>query len=219
MSKGATVKQLVHNAEDALGKFEYEQAEGFLRKALEVDQHDTKVMDMLADVLMELGNLEPAKDISLYSLLSFLIILFYSFSPPSPLSVYPLITSICFDISYFLKRSIEIAPDTDFEKYMSLGQLLPGNEAISCYKRGIEVMLAHRRQTSFAASAPPSATNPTQIDQQLCEAFCAIAELFLTDSCFEDNAEEECGKFIDAALYHNPSSPEVKYLFEYSTSY
>lgn len=93
---------------------------------------------------------------------------------------------------------------------MNLGQILSGNEAVSCYKRGVEVMLIHKRNQP----ADPNPLTPTisPIDQQLCQAFCALAELYLTDACYDDNAELECEKFLQAALQHNPLSAEAMYL-------
>lgn len=114
-----------------------------------------------------------------------------------------------------LTKSIQIAPEIDFEKYMNLAQILVGAEAISCYKRGIEVMLAHKRNHPSVPNVPtPPSTFvvPPMVDQQLCHAYCAIAELYMTDSCFDDDAEKECEKSLNAALHHNPLSADTYYI-------
>eukprot|EP00026_Physarum_polycephalum_P011008 Phypoly_transcript_11199.p1 GENE.Phypoly_transcript_11199~~Phypoly_transcript_11199.p1 ORF type:complete len:375 (+),score=105.85 Phypoly_transcript_11199:79-1125(+) len=115
-----------------------------------------------------------------------------------------------------LTRSIQIAPDKDFEKYMVLAHLLPGTDAISCYKRGIEAMLVARRTqpppAPYVPIPPSTLVIPPMIEQQLCHAFCALSELYMTDACYDDNAETECERCLTAALTHNPHSAEAYYL-------
>jgi tetratricopeptide (TPR) repeat protein len=96
---------------------------------------------------------------------------------------------------------------------MVLAQILSGADSISCYKRGIEAMLVARR----TQPQPPTISSstliiPPMIEQQLCHAFCALSELYMTDSCYDDNAESECERFLDAALTHNPHSAEAYYI-------
>jgi hypothetical protein len=43
-----------------------------------------------------------------------------------------------------LSRSVELAPNEGFSKYMNLGQLLEAEEAVQCFETGIKHMLAHR---------------------------------------------------------------------------
>lgn len=43
---------------------------------------------------------------------------------------------------------------------------------------------------------------------QLCGAYCSVAELYLTDLCFEENAENDCESALQAALQlDTPTSP------------
>lgn len=44
---------------------------------------------------------------------------------------------------------------------------------------------------------------------QICSAQCSIAELYLTDLCFEDDAEARCQAALDEALAMDQGSPEV----------
>ena len=37
-------------------------------------------------------------------------------------------------------RAIEVAPDTDHSKYMYMGQLMTGADAIAYFEKGIEIM-------------------------------------------------------------------------------
>jgi len=47
--------------------------------------------------------------------------------------------------------------------------------------------------------------------RQLCGAYCSVAELYLTDLCFEPNAEKDCESALDAALLLDDpqSSPDA----------
>lgn len=101
---------------------------------------------------------------------------------------------------------------------MVLAQILAGPDAIACYKRGIEAMLVARRTQPPPPPpphilTPPSAfVIPPMIEQQLCHAFCGLSELYMTDACYDDNAETECERCLTAALTHNPHSAEAYFL-------
>ncbi|EFA86424.1 hypothetical protein PPL_00216 [Heterostelium album PN500] len=46
------------------------------------------------------------------------------------------------------------------------------------------------------------------LKDQICSALCSLSELYLTDECFDDNAEIECEKHILRAIEYAPTSPE-----------
>jgi tetratricopeptide (TPR) repeat protein len=45
--------------------------------------------------------------------------------------------------------------------------------------------------------------------QQLISAYCSVAEIFMTDECFDPNAEQECGNALQAALKIDPNNYEA----------
>jgi hypothetical protein len=45
-------------------------------------------------------------------------------------------------------RSIELAPNENFTKYMNLGQILQGKEALAAYTKGLELMTNERQRLS-----------------------------------------------------------------------
>ncbi|CEO94599.1 unnamed protein product (mitochondrion) [Plasmodiophora brassicae] len=91
-----------------------------------------------------------------------------------------------------LRRSIDLYPNSNANKYMSLAQLLSGREALGLYERGIQLMLSgiDRDDSSVAA------------------AYSAIAELFMTDLCDEDNAESNCEAAVEAAVNVRSDCPD-----------
>lgn len=44
--------------------------------------------------------------------------------------------------THLLLRSIQLAPEQGHEKYMYLGQLREGKDALQCYQKGVELMHA-----------------------------------------------------------------------------
>jgi len=100
------------------------------------------------------------------------------------------------------KISIQLAPNVGHEKYMSLAGMLSGQQAIALYQKGIEILLSQRQ----------SIQDPTlqkEAISQLISGFCAIAEIYLTDECYNPNAELVCEKVLTEALNTDPQSTEA----------
>ncbi|GBF92334.1 hypothetical protein Rsub_05536 [Raphidocelis subcapitata] len=97
-----------------------------------------------------------------------------------------------------LRSAVEASPDDGFEKYMYLGQLLEGEEALAATRRGVEVL-------SAAADAAPRAA---ELRRQLCSALCSLAEM--TMAAAEDPAEvgDEVGSLLERARAADAASPE-----------
>ncbi|KAJ8305543.1 hypothetical protein KUTeg_016088 [Tegillarca granosa] len=56
-----TVEQLLEKAEDCIDRFEYELAQKFCQRALEIDPDNVQVLETTGTLLLELGNTESAK--------------------------------------------------------------------------------------------------------------------------------------------------------------
>jgi len=83
------------------------------------------------------------------------------------------------------------------ERWLYIAQLQEGEKSRESYLQGIKLLQARAQ------------TNPEQYQTQLCTAFCALAELYLTDLCFEENAEEACQTALDQAMtFDNTESHE-----------
>jgi hypothetical protein len=122
---------------------------------------------------------------------------------------------------------------------MYIGQLSEGKEALSSYQRGIECLQkAVTCRKSVAEQAPSASAVATSADimdtkdeeddnhenlspqdllqetkRQLATAFCTTGELFLTDLCFEEHAEQQCESYVQQALqltdHSNNNEPTV----------
>ena len=96
---------------------------------------------------------------------------------------------------------------------MYMGQLSGGMEAIQSYREGIALLersLSIREQQQSQQTSGTDSLSVTR--KQLAAACCSAAELYLTDLCYEDNAEEECETLVQRALGINGSPDQPKSL-------
>lgn len=105
-------------------------------------------------------------------------------------------------------RAIEVQPDVGHEKYMCMGQLLTGEYAINCFQKGIELMKKLLAESEAAAGA----SKPDVTPRDIARAYCNIAEIYLTDECFDDEADVKCKQNLDNAMATDPDYPECSHL-------
>uniref|UniRef100_A0A3Q2PRP4 Si:dkey-12j5.1 n=2 Tax=Fundulus heteroclitus TaxID=8078 RepID=A0A3Q2PRP4_FUNHE len=110
-------------------------------------------------------------------------------------------------------RAMELSPDVGHSKYMYLGQIHTGLEAVDYYTRGIQVLLsALEKQEKMAQAGAVGTTDesdevPTAKDVSV--AYCSLAEIYLTDLCMEEGAADKCRQFIEKALHYHHDNPEA----------
>lgn len=113
--------------------------------------------------------------------------------------------------NYFLK-AVEVDRDHGHEKYMYLGQMAAGNEAKAYYLKGIEIMKNSLKETTdndMENNASIATPNPPATMRDVSNAYCALAEIFLTDSCEEEEAEKNCHEFAKMALSCDDKNPDA----------
>jgi len=108
-----------------------------------------------------------------------------------------------------LGRAVEICPDSGFTKYMTLGQLMEGATAVQCYQKGIELMLKEKHEKEEQEVAAACSDDRPVTDRDISSAYCAIAEIYLTDCCFDESAEEKCKEYVDKAVAADMENPEA----------
>jgi len=67
-------------------------------------------------------------------------------------------------------------------------------EALNCYQQGLNILKESRVKDK---------------DKAIASVLVAMAEIFMTDCCFEDHAEETCGRLLEEALAYDKNSAEV----------
>ncbi|KAL5017057.1 hypothetical protein ScPMuIL_006646 [Solemya velum] len=168
-----TVDQLLDKVEEYTDRFEYELAQKFCQRALEVEPDNLRVLETTGTLLLELGNTEGAKQ--------------------------------CFG------RAVEVCPESGHSKYMYLGQLFEGSQAVDCFQKGIELMMKEKvaQQAKEVAAASGGKDESTVTDREISSAHCSIAELYMTDCCFDEEAEAKCKGHVEKAIAIDTQNPEA----------
>ncbi|XP_005096442.1 probable assembly chaperone of rpl4 [Aplysia californica] len=108
-----------------------------------------------------------------------------------------------------LGRAVEVCPESGFSKYMTLGQLMEGATAVQCYQKGIELMIKEKESKEAEEVAAACSNDRSASEKDISSAYCAIAEIYLTDCCFDDQAEEKCKEFVEKAIASDPDNAEA----------
>ncbi|CAG8568267.1 5842_t:CDS:2 [Acaulospora morrowiae] len=180
-----TVSDLLAKISSLVDTCDYELALQFARRALSMDDKNVGVLEILGTVEIEMEMLDEAKE-------------------------------------HFAK-AISINPNQGYSKYMYMGQLSAGLEAINYFQNGVNLMITeyksnpnrnggenHENNTTAAASS--STSQQESLNRKISTALCSMIEIYLTDCCFEPDAESKCEEYLKQALEIDPSNPEVHQL-------
>ena len=77
-----------------------------------------------------------------------------------------------------LTRAVEIEPEIGAGKYMYLGQMAEGLEAVKCFRKGIDVMKEERNQIQSGVLEG----DDNLLKGEIATGLCSIAEIFMTDA-------------------------------------
>jgi tetratricopeptide (TPR) repeat protein len=100
-----------------------------------------------------------------------------------------------------LRHAIEVNPDQGYVKYLNLAQLCEAGEALKCYEKAYQIaslMLHGCRKKKMKKT----------LQETMATMCCAVAELYLTDLCFNEDAEQQCEQAVNRALQLNSESVE-----------
>ncbi|WAR24244.1 ACL4-like protein, partial [Mya arenaria] len=162
-----SLDQLLDKAESCIDKFEYEMAQKFCQRGLEMEPDNVRALETSGALLIDLGNMEAAK------------------------------------------------------QYMNLGQLFEGAQSVECFQKGIELMLKEKelREKAEVATACGDGVSACgggdrdkkggATDRMISEAYLSIAEIYMTDCCFDDGAEEKCRSNIEKAITEDETNPDA----------
>ena len=84
-----------------------------------------------------------------------------------------------------------------------MAQLFTGEESLQLYTKGIQIL------TSARHSETDDEVKAKELSRSLSNAICSVAELYMTDLCDEENAEEECQSCIQRSIDADKSNPEA----------
>ncbi|XP_067862840.1 uncharacterized protein si:dkey-12j5.1 isoform X2 [Heptranchias perlo] len=168
-----SVEQLLEKAEECMDNFNFELAQMFCQRALDLEPNNLTILDMMGNIFAELGNSDKAKEV--------------------------------------FQQAVVLSPDEGYAKYMYLGQIHCGQEAVQYFNKGIELMIKnYQKQKEMATQAAACAPDNAEVTpQNISTAFCSLAEIFLTDLCLEDEASNKCKEALGKAMEHDPDNPEA----------
>jgi len=163
-SQDYSIEDVLDKACSLMDEYNYELAQKFCQRALEIDADNVRALEVTASLLLESGQVESAK--------------------------------------HCLGRSITVAPESGHSKYLSLAQLMDGEEALSLYRKGIELLLKQEPSGDAAGESDKRS-------RELSSSYCAVSELFMTDLCDADEAESECAACVQKAVDADEANPEA----------
>ncbi|KAG5441592.1 putative assembly chaperone of rpl4 [Clonorchis sinensis] len=109
-----------------------------------------------------------------------------------------------------LLKVLSCSSTVDHEVYMYLGQLTEGTESLTYYRKGLDAL---RQLSSNEAALTDTLKKSNKTVEMLqraeSNAFCAIAELYMTDLCDLPEARTECQKAFEGATQTDPTNPQA----------
>ena len=100
-----------------------------------------------------------------------------------------------------LERSVALAPDGDAARYMNLGQMSEGEDALKWYESGVRRLRTERGELDQASGSRTELQERWAASTQaLATALCSVAEMYLTDFCDEAEAEQRCEALATEAV-------------------
>ncbi len=112
-------------------------------------------------------------------------------------------------------RVAELSPQPHHSVLLYLAQLSEGQEAVDFTEKAIALMrarLAESEEAGAAATETPRWRHKAPTWRDVSNAHCAIGELFMTDLCDAEGAEERCTSALEAALTADGQNPEALHL-------
>ncbi|KAJ0405842.1 hypothetical protein ATCC90586_001705 [Pythium insidiosum] len=100
------------------------------------------------------------------------------------------------------QKSIQLAPAQNPSKWLYLAQLVGGEDAEKYTTQGITFL--QQELQGVAADSQEAQV----IKKQICDAYCSLGELYMTDLCDEDDAEARCENYFQSALQFDIGTPE-----------
>jgi len=123
------------------------------------------------------------------------------------------------------ERAVTLEPEKGYPKYMSLAQLVEGEESVKYFQKGIELMETKKdkiikgedeeEEEVEGAAAIPSSSPMAKLEElqsDISRGHISVAEIYLTDLCEAEDAASVCKHHLDKAIETRPNSAEAHQL-------
>ncbi|OQS07686.1 hypothetical protein THRCLA_00321 [Thraustotheca clavata] len=101
-------------------------------------------------------------------------------------------------------RSIELAPKSNPGKWLYFAQLVQGEESEKYTLQGI----AYMKELMPAMPGIENTDESKLLRKQICDAYCSLGELYMSDLCDLDDAEAKCEFYLQEAMKYDMGLPE-----------
>ncbi|RIA79231.1 hypothetical protein C1645_683672, partial [Glomus cerebriforme] len=175
------VSDLLMKISSLIDTCDYQLAFQFAKKALSLENDNLQVLEILGMIEIELEMFDEARE--------------------------------------HFSKAISINPNDGYSKYMYMGQLSSGLEAISHFQNGVNLMISEYDDSTTKSSSTSSllqdlqdldgSNKKIQLNRKISNALCSMIEIYLTDCCFEEDAEQKCEEYLNKALELDSLNPEV----------
>jgi predicted Zn-dependent protease len=101
-----------------------------------------------------------------------------------------------------LSKSVKLKPEEGASKYMNLGQISKGMQSVQFYFKGIEILKKEKIILDKTNDLTKEEYGQAIIANKnnVISGLCSIAEIYMTDECFADNAEQTCEQVLTEAI-------------------
>ena len=171
------VASLIKQGEQSLLSFEPELALKFFLRALEYSPKDVTILTSIGDIYIQCGD------------------------PINAGKYFVQATTITNDNN----DNDNNADDTKLAPaWLYLGQLRSGLQSLECYQKGIKLLekllQLQQSQTIFKNNTENNDILINKTKYEISSAYCTVTELYMTDLCYETDAEFECERNVNLAL-------------------
>ncbi|KAG0370038.1 hypothetical protein BC939DRAFT_428712 [Gamsiella multidivaricata] len=101
---------------------------------------------------------------------------------------------------------VKLQPNTGYTKFMYLGQMSEQLEAISYFQQGVKLMMEERSKMPIDLT---KGSDYLVLSSKISSALCSMTDIYLTDCCFEPDAESQCESYLAQAMQIEPITPET----------
>ncbi|KAG9285023.1 hypothetical protein G9A89_009833 [Geosiphon pyriformis] len=101
------------------------------------------------------------------------------------------------------REAISLNPTKGAAKYLYMGQLSESLDSVNYFQTGIDLMIAELE------NLVPASEEYQGLCRKISTALCSMTEIFLTDCCFEPDAESRCETYLSRAVAVDVTNPEV----------
>lgn len=159
----SSTEAVLQHALECVDQLALDEALQQYRYALQLEPDNIVALDGVADMCMQLGDVNSAREA--------------------------------------LERSVKLSPEGSAGRYMNLGQMGEGQDALRWFERGVHWLRAERSAVEHASGSRKELQEQwVASSHALALALCSVAEIYLTDSCDEVGAEQKCETLATEAV-------------------